>query len=91
LAFAESFLERIAALDSQLDAFICVTADLAREQARQEQQDIARGQYHGSLHGIPVATGIPYSRSKKSISNAYRAVVAGRWWGCNGRQAVRGE
>jgi aspartyl-tRNA(Asn)/glutamyl-tRNA(Gln) amidotransferase subunit A len=42
VTLTESFLARIAALDNQLDAFITLTADLARQQARQAEQDIAR-------------------------------------------------
>lgn len=55
VTLTESFLARIAALDNQLDAFITLTADLARQQARQAEQDIARGHYRGPLHGIPFA------------------------------------
>ena len=55
VTLTESFLARIAALDNQLDAFITLTADLVRQQARQAEQDIARGHYRGPLHGIPFA------------------------------------
>ena len=55
VTLTESFLARIAALDNQLDAFITLTADLARQQARQAEQEIARGHYRGPLHGIPFA------------------------------------
>jgi aspartyl-tRNA(Asn)/glutamyl-tRNA(Gln) amidotransferase subunit A len=48
-------LERIAALDSQLDAFITVTEKLALRQARAAEAEIAAGQYRGPLHGIPFA------------------------------------
>jgi len=47
------FLERIAALDPQLNAFITVTAELALNQARRAERDIAKGKYRGPLHGIP--------------------------------------
>src|SRR5438445_11575362 len=48
-----AYLERIAALDPQLNAFITVTADLALQQARVAEQEIAKGRYRGPLHGIP--------------------------------------
>jgi aspartyl-tRNA(Asn)/glutamyl-tRNA(Gln) amidotransferase subunit A len=48
-------LERIAALDSQLDAFITVTGKLALRQAHAAEAEIAAGQYRGPLHGIPFA------------------------------------
>ena len=40
-------------IDGQLNAFITVTADLAREQARAAEDEIASGDYRGPLHGIP--------------------------------------
>lgn len=50
----QALLARIEALDPQLNAFITVTADLARQQARQAEQEIAQGDYRGPLHGIPL-------------------------------------
>jgi aspartyl-tRNA(Asn)/glutamyl-tRNA(Gln) amidotransferase subunit A len=50
---AQAYLDRIAALDPQLNAYVTVTADLAREQAREAEQEIAKGRYRGPLHGIP--------------------------------------
>jgi aspartyl-tRNA(Asn)/glutamyl-tRNA(Gln) amidotransferase subunit A len=55
LSLTESCLARIAALEPRLNAFITVTADLAREQARRAEREIEAGQYRGPLHGIPVA------------------------------------
>lgn len=46
-------LERIEALDSQLHAFITVSADFALRQARLAENEIAAGNYRGPLHGIP--------------------------------------
>lgn len=51
----EAMLARIAELDTQLNAYITVTADLARAQASAAEQEIARGDYRGPLHGIPFA------------------------------------
>jgi aspartyl-tRNA(Asn)/glutamyl-tRNA(Gln) amidotransferase subunit A len=51
----EALLSRITVLDPQLNAFITVTADLARKQARQAEQEIVKGHYRGPLHGIPFA------------------------------------
>jgi len=53
--YSEALLGRIEALDGQLDAFITVTAELAREQARRAEAEIIAGRYRGALHGIPVA------------------------------------
>jgi aspartyl-tRNA(Asn)/glutamyl-tRNA(Gln) amidotransferase subunit A len=48
-------LDRIEALNPALNAFITVTVDLAREQARDAERDLRAGHWRGSLHGIPVA------------------------------------
>jgi len=50
----EAVLARIGQLDDRLAAFITVTVDQARSQAAQADEKIARGLYHGPLHGIPV-------------------------------------
>jgi aspartyl-tRNA(Asn)/glutamyl-tRNA(Gln) amidotransferase subunit A len=54
-SLAERCLERVAALDPQLNAFITVTADEALATARQADADIAGGRYRGALHGVPVS------------------------------------
>jgi aspartyl-tRNA(Asn)/glutamyl-tRNA(Gln) amidotransferase subunit A len=50
-----TFLDRIATLDPQLNAYLLVTADRAMDQARQAEQEIANGNYRGPMHGIPYA------------------------------------
>lgn len=47
------YLDRIAALNGDLDAFVTVTADPALAQARQVEKEIAAGRIRGPLHGIP--------------------------------------
>jgi len=51
----EACLARIGAAEPRLNAFVTVTADLARAQARDAEGEIAAGHYRGPLHGIPVA------------------------------------
>jgi len=51
----EACLSRIEAVEPRLNAFVTVTADLARAQAREAGDEIAGGRYRGPLHGIPVA------------------------------------
>ena len=48
-------LTRTERLQPELNAFISVTVDLALAQARRAEREIARGQYRGPLHGIPVS------------------------------------
>src|SRR5258708_24006264 len=48
-------LERIAALDKQINAFITVTQEEALARARKTEEEIMRGQWRGPLHGIPIA------------------------------------
>lgn len=50
-----AMLARIAELDPQLGSYATVTADLALDQARRAEAEIAAGQYKGPLHGVPVA------------------------------------
>ncbi len=47
-------LKRIEKLNPVLNAFITVTAESALEQARIAEREIYRGDYLGSLHGIPI-------------------------------------
>ncbi|GJL92888.1 amidase [Hyphococcus sp.] len=51
----EIYLKRIAEHDGKLNAYITVTADLAREQAVKADSDLREGRDRGPLHGIPYA------------------------------------
>ncbi len=51
----EDCLARIEKLNPRLNAFITVTADPARAQARTAEAEIRRGNWRGPLHGIPLA------------------------------------
>ena len=55
IALADHCLDRIEALNATLNAFITVTAELAREQARTAEREIRNGYWRGPLHGVPVA------------------------------------
>jgi len=48
-------LDRIEKLNPSLNAFITVTAESALAEARAAEIEIARGEWRGPLHGIPVA------------------------------------
>ena len=49
----EAYLDRIGRLAPKLNAFATVTPDVAREQARAAEREIAKDRYRGPLHGIP--------------------------------------
>lgn len=49
----DHLVRRIEALDPQLDSFLLLTAERARERAKTAEREIAAGYYRGPLHGIP--------------------------------------
>lgn len=51
----DAYLARIDALNPKTNAFITVTAAVARAQAARAEREIGRGVYRGPLHGIPYA------------------------------------
>ncbi len=51
----QAYLDRIAAHDPELNAYVRVMADSALAEARAAESAIRRGAYRGPLHGIPVA------------------------------------
>ncbi len=55
LELTDAYLGRISELDGKINAFITVTADLAREQARNAEVEIVKGRWRGPFHGMPVA------------------------------------
>jgi aspartyl-tRNA(Asn)/glutamyl-tRNA(Gln) amidotransferase subunit A len=55
LELTESYLRRIELLNPSVNAYITVTAERARADARRANEDFAAGQIRTPLHGIPVA------------------------------------
>lgn len=51
----EASLAAIDARDRDLNAFITVTRDAAREEAAAADRDVAAGRWRGPLHGIPIS------------------------------------
>lgn len=47
------YLERLKKYDPMLHCVVTLTEDLAMQQAKQADKEIANGQYRGPLHGIP--------------------------------------
>ncbi|MEU9885720.1 amidase [Sphaerisporangium sp. NPDC051011] len=52
---AEAHLRRIDEVGREVNAIVTLTADLALDQARELDEDAARGRWHGPLHGLPIA------------------------------------
>ena len=51
--YAQALLERIEAIDGDLDAFLEVAKDQALADASQAEKEIAAGEWRGPMHGIP--------------------------------------
>jgi hypothetical protein len=51
----QSVLDRIAAVDDKLHAYIHLMADSAMAEARAAETEIQNGKWRGPMHGIPVA------------------------------------
>ena len=49
------FLGRIDSLDTKLNSYLTVTADLARESAAKAEEGVMRGEELGALHGVPIS------------------------------------
>jgi Asp-tRNA(Asn)/Glu-tRNA(Gln) amidotransferase A subunit family amidase len=49
----ELYLERLQRFNTKLECVITLTPELAREQARAADAEIARGKWRGPLHGVP--------------------------------------
>jgi aspartyl-tRNA(Asn)/glutamyl-tRNA(Gln) amidotransferase subunit A len=50
-----AYLDRIEAIDPQLNAYLLVTAEHAMAQAKAAEAEITAGRYRGPMHGIPFA------------------------------------
>jgi aspartyl-tRNA(Asn)/glutamyl-tRNA(Gln) amidotransferase subunit A len=84
----QGYLERIRRFDRAISSFILVTQDIALAQAKQAEDELARGRYRGPFHGIPYGlkdiietAGVPttaHSRVLKDYVPAHDAVVAQR-------------
>ena len=55
LELTDAYLDRIERLNPRINAYITVTAERAREDARRATEELAAGRARGPLHGIPIA------------------------------------
>lgn len=65
-------LERVAAREPEVNAFVSVWEESARQQALKAERDIAQGIHHGPLHGIPVALKDLFDVASKPTSASSR-------------------
>ncbi len=72
-----AFLERIDALDGELQCYITVLHDEAMAEARQAEAELLRGEYRGPMHGIPIALKDLYDTAGVATTASSR-VMAGR-------------
>ncbi|MGH7853153.1 MAG: amidase [Candidatus Binatia bacterium] len=73
----DALLARIEIVDCKLHSFITLTADLARQQARQAEQELRSGTDRGPLHGIPIALKDLYMT--KGIRTTCHSAVLENW------------
>ena len=52
-ALTRMYIDRLKRYQDQLQCVVTITEELAIQQARKADMEIARGQYKGLLHGIP--------------------------------------
>lgn len=55
LEVTEAILSRIETYDQGLKAYTTITSELAIEQAKKADSELAKGIYRGPMHGIPIA------------------------------------
>ena len=72
----DAYLNRIAATEKRLCAYITVTAELARASALAAEREIAAGHWRGTFHGVPIALkdlcctrGIPTTSGSKVLAD----------------------
>jgi len=71
---AEAALARIDRLNPVLNAYLTVTADLAREQARAAEERARRGERRGPLDGVP------YSLKDLEPTAGVRTTYGSKWF-----------
>src|SRR5437762_11298316 len=54
LELTAAYLERIERLNPSINAYVTVTGDRARADAKRATEEIADGKYRGPLHGVPI-------------------------------------
>jgi aspartyl-tRNA(Asn)/glutamyl-tRNA(Gln) amidotransferase subunit A len=81
--YAKALIARIERHDGKLNAFLRFTPDLALEDAKRAEAEIARGQWRGPLHGVPYGlkdiidyAGLPTTAHSKILKDNVAAIDA---------------
>lgn len=73
----QACLDRIAAFDGKLHAFITLTRELALQQAAQADKELQSGKDRGPLHGVPIALKDLYAT--RGIRTTCHSAVLENW------------
>lgn len=86
LELTEAYLQHIAQFEDSINAYIYVGQEAALEQARVLTEELARGQWRGPLHGIPLGlkdnidtAGIPTTAANAMLEHRIPEVDAPVW------------
>jgi aspartyl-tRNA(Asn)/glutamyl-tRNA(Gln) amidotransferase subunit A len=81
--YTKALIARIERHDGKLNAFLRFTPELALEDARRAEAEIARGQWRGPLHGVPYGlkdiidyAGLPTTAHSKILQDNVAAIDA---------------
>jgi aspartyl-tRNA(Asn)/glutamyl-tRNA(Gln) amidotransferase subunit A len=81
--YAKALIDRVERHDGQLNAFLRFTPEMALEDARRAETEIARGAWRGPLHGVPYAlkdiidcAGLPTTAHSKILKDNVAAADA---------------
>ncbi len=71
----DAYLDRIERVDDALHAYVLVTADRARADARAAEAELLRGSVRGPLHGVPIALKDLYDTEGIATTGCSRAYL----------------
>src|SRR5690349_16797999 len=85
--YANALIDRVERHDGKLNAFLRFTPEIALEDAKRAEGEIARGQWRGPLHGVPYAlkdivdyAGLPTTAHSKILKDNVVAADAHVAW-----------
>ena len=73
----DAFLERIERLNPQLNAYVLMLKETARQEAKAREKEVKEGKYRGPLHGIPMS--LKDNIYTKGITTAAGSKLLANW------------